>query len=152
VDREARARARGQAELAVHRLRAVVAGAHREAFLAEELRDVVRMDAFQVERGERTAFVGFAQEAEAFHGGQPPDGVRGQGALRLGDPIAAEIGAFLQTPCPADRNCDAFVNADDFDLFAEAFDGGTTDADFNADGFVNGDDYDAFAEHFEAGC
>ncbi|MBL8760591.1 MAG: hypothetical protein JNL50_04745 [Phycisphaerae bacterium] len=70
----------------------------------------------------------------------------------LGEPIAAEIGAFLQTPCPADRNSDAYVNGDDFDLFAEAFEYGHTDADFNEDGFVNGDDYDAFAEHFEAGC
>jgi len=44
------------------------------------------------------------------------------------------------------------VNGDDYDAFADFFEGGDSRADFNADGFVNGDDYDAFAEHFEAGC
>ena len=54
--------------------------------------------------------------------------------------------------CPADINADGFVNGDDYDAFAEAFDGADSAADFNDDGFVNGDDYDAFAEHFELGC
>ncbi|MBL8760534.1 MAG: hypothetical protein JNL50_04460 [Phycisphaerae bacterium] len=59
---------------------------------------------------------------------------------------------LLVLRAPADFNADGFVNADDYDAFAEAFDAADLAADFNADGFVNGDDYDAFAEHFEAGC
>ena len=54
--------------------------------------------------------------------------------------------------CPADFDHDGFVNGDDYDFFAEAFDAADPAADFNADGFVNGDDYDAFAEHFDVGC
>ncbi|MCC6229264.1 MAG: VCBS repeat-containing protein [Phycisphaerales bacterium] len=55
-------------------------------------------------------------------------------------------------PCGADFNEDGFVNALDYDGFAEAFEIGDETGDFNIDGFVNGLDYDAFAEHFEAGC
>ncbi len=55
-------------------------------------------------------------------------------------------------PCPADLNQDGFVNGDDYDMFASAFESGDPDADFNQDSFINGDDYDAFASHFEAGC
>ncbi|MFO0835129.1 MAG: GC-type dockerin domain-anchored protein [Phycisphaerales bacterium] len=55
-------------------------------------------------------------------------------------------------PCPPDLNHDGFVNGDDYDLFADAFESGGTAADYNSDGFVNGDDFDAFAEDFEAGC
>ncbi|MFO0834242.1 MAG: GC-type dockerin domain-anchored protein [Phycisphaerales bacterium] len=55
-------------------------------------------------------------------------------------------------PCPADLNHDGFVNGDDFDLFASAFESGTATADFNLDGFVNGDDFDEFASYFEGGC
>ncbi|MCC6969973.1 MAG: hypothetical protein IT434_07090 [Phycisphaerales bacterium] len=54
--------------------------------------------------------------------------------------------------CPGDVDQNGFVNGDDYDSFASAFDVADPDADFNADGFVNGDDYDAFAEHFDAGC
>jgi sugar lactone lactonase YvrE len=63
-------------------------------------------------------------------------------ALRLIDDLA----------CPADFNGDGFVNGNDYDEFASAFDVADLAADFNHDGFVNGDDYDAFAEHFDAGC
>ncbi len=55
-------------------------------------------------------------------------------------------------PCPADLNADGFVNGDDYDAFASAFDAGDQAADFNNDGFVNGDDYDAFASAFENAC
>lgn len=61
----------------------------------------------------------------------------------------------LETPpttCPADFNGDGFVNGDDYDGFATAFDVADAAADFNGDGFVNGDDYDAFASAFDAGC
>jgi hypothetical protein len=58
----------------------------------------------------------------------------------------------MNGPCPADFNHDGFVNGDDFDLFASAFESGASAADFNRDGFVNGDDFDAFASYFEGGC
>jgi hypothetical protein len=54
--------------------------------------------------------------------------------------------------CPADVNNDGFINGDDYDAFASAFDNADQAADFNTDGFVNGDDYDAFASSFESGC
>ena len=54
--------------------------------------------------------------------------------------------------CAADFNGDGFVNGDDYDQFASAFEAGSLQADLNADGFVNGDDYDLFASAFEAGC
>lgn len=73
--------------------------------------------------------------------------------LGVGTPPLVDLGALeRQARCAADVNADGFVNGDDYDAFAEAFDSGGLGADFNGDGFVNGDDYDAFAEHFEAGC
>ncbi|MFO0833994.1 MAG: hypothetical protein U0638_03415 [Phycisphaerales bacterium] len=54
--------------------------------------------------------------------------------------------------CEADFNGDGFVNGDDYDAFASAFDIGDGAADVNHDGFVNGDDYDYFASFFDAGC
>ncbi|MFO0835666.1 MAG: GC-type dockerin domain-anchored protein [Phycisphaerales bacterium] len=59
---------------------------------------------------------------------------------------------FQYTPCDADFNNDGFVNGDDYDAFASAFEAGDIAADLNNDGFVNGDDYDMFASHFESGC
>ncbi|MCC6968877.1 MAG: hypothetical protein IT434_01525 [Phycisphaerales bacterium] len=59
---------------------------------------------------------------------------------------------FIFTGCLADFNRDGFVNGDDYDLFAEAFDSADPSGDMNMDGFVNGDDYDVFAEAFDAGC
>ncbi|NUQ51304.1 MAG: hypothetical protein HUU19_01250 [Phycisphaerales bacterium] len=76
-------------------------------------------------------------------------------SLPSGDGLANgnAVWAFTITPtCPADFNNDGFVNGDDYDAFASAFDNAAPDADFNHDGFVNGDDYDLFAEHFDAGC
>jgi hypothetical protein len=59
------------------------------------------------------------------------------------------------TPCPADFNCDGFLDFFDYDAFVECFEtevcGGNT-ADFNNDGFVDFFDYDAFVGAFEAGC
>ncbi|MCC6228050.1 MAG: S8 family serine peptidase [Phycisphaerales bacterium] len=54
--------------------------------------------------------------------------------------------------CPSDVNTDGFVNALDYDAFAEDFEAGDAGADFDGNGFVNALDYDAFAEAFEAGC
>ncbi|NUQ52188.1 MAG: hypothetical protein HUU19_05760 [Phycisphaerales bacterium] len=54
--------------------------------------------------------------------------------------------------CNADFNGDGFVNGDDYDAFASAFDIADGAADVNFDGFVNGDDYDYFASYFDQGC
>ncbi|MCC6229526.1 MAG: CHRD domain-containing protein [Phycisphaerales bacterium] len=67
-----------------------------------------------------------------------------------------EIRGQIQPPflpyCPGDFNDDGFVNALDYDEFADLFESGGTGADVNFDGFVNALDYDEFAEHFETGC
>jgi lysophospholipase L1-like esterase len=54
--------------------------------------------------------------------------------------------------CPADFNRDGWVNGDDADSFAWAFDVGDQSADFDGNSWVNGDDADGFALAFEAGC
>lgn len=54
--------------------------------------------------------------------------------------------------CLADLDANGFVNGDDYDLFASAFDIADPAADLDANGFVNGDDYDLFASAFEMGC
>ncbi|MBL8761316.1 MAG: hypothetical protein JNL50_08450 [Phycisphaerae bacterium] len=56
------------------------------------------------------------------------------------------------TACGADFNADGFVNGNDYDEFAGAFDVADPAADINGDGFVNGNDYDEFASAFDAGC
>lgn len=56
------------------------------------------------------------------------------------------------TPCGADFNADGFVNGNDYDEFASAFDVADPIADINGDGFVNGNDYDEFASAFDGGC
>ncbi|NUQ51454.1 MAG: hypothetical protein HUU19_02005 [Phycisphaerales bacterium] len=70
-------------------------------------------------------------------------------------PLGRMVG-FLAYRCPADLNWDGFVNGDDYDLFAEWFDGCASpwycDADLNGDGYANGDDFDAFASWFDEGC
>lgn len=67
--------------------------------------------------------------------------------------VISTVGRLEMPPqCWADVDGDGYVNGDDYDFFADAFDAGDAVADFNADGFINGDDYDGFAEHFEAGC
>ncbi|MBL8761625.1 MAG: hypothetical protein JNL50_10015 [Phycisphaerae bacterium] len=59
---------------------------------------------------------------------------------------------FQYAPCLADFNNDGFVNGDDYDAFADAFEAADPAADLNNDNFVNGDDYDMFASAFESGC
>ncbi|MFO0835210.1 MAG: GC-type dockerin domain-anchored protein [Phycisphaerales bacterium] len=54
--------------------------------------------------------------------------------------------------CAGDVNSDGFVNGDDFDELASAFENGEPLGDFNGDGFINGDDFDQFASAFEEGC
>lgn len=55
-------------------------------------------------------------------------------------------------PCLADFDRNFFVNGDDFDAFAIAYDQGMLAADIDGNGFVNGDDFDTFLPAFEAGC
>ncbi len=54
--------------------------------------------------------------------------------------------------CAADFDANAFVNADDFDQFAQAFTNADPTADFNNDGFVTSEDFDAFTQAFQSGC
>ncbi len=65
---------------------------------------------------------------------------------------AATTNPAVLTVCPADYDCNGFVNGDDFDFFIEAFYWGNDSADFDRNGFVNGDDFDYFVIAFEAGC
>jgi hypothetical protein len=58
----------------------------------------------------------------------------------------------MLTICPADFNCDGFVDFFDFDEFVLAFESGTPAADFNSDGFVDFFDFDDFVLAFETGC
>ena len=60
--------------------------------------------------------------------------------------------------CPADFNCDGFIDFFDYDAFVNCFEGGdcpnfdSMSADFNGDNFVDFFDYDAFVTIFESGC
>jgi hypothetical protein len=62
------------------------------------------------------------------------------------------------TFCPADFNCDGFIDFFDYDNFVSCFEGtecpnfDPLSADFNGDGFVDFFDYDAFVGAFESGC
>ena len=55
-------------------------------------------------------------------------------------------------PCLADFNLDGYVNGNDYDAFASAFEAGAAAADIDGNTYVNGNDYDLFASHFESGC
>ena len=61
------------------------------------------------------------------------------------------LGATM-TVCPADLNCDNFLDFFDFDEFVAAFEVGDLKADFDRDGFLDYFDFDAFTGAFEAGC
>ena len=68
------------------------------------------------------------------------------------DPLQKAV-AFGQLRCAGDVNNDGYVNGNDFDAFASAFETlGDPCGDFNHDGYVNGNDYDAFASFFEQPC
>jgi hypothetical protein len=75
--------------------------------------------------------------------------------------VTGPCGSTMANParlvlCPADYNCDQFLDFFDYDAFVMCFDEGIceggTNADFNGDGFVDFFDYDAFVAAFEAGC
>jgi hypothetical protein len=64
---------------------------------------------------------------------------------------------YVSFNCPADWNCDGFLDFFDFDDFVASFEDDThpacrTSADFNADGFVDFFDFNDFVAAFEAGC
>lgn len=101
------------------------------------------------------------QDIEAWLDAFPTDGVFSENeCYELTKDYPGDLGlmvGFASLRCPADLTADGFVNADDFDLFAQWFSEGWTwyqrlRADLNADGFVNGNDYDAFASWFDEGC
>ena len=74
------------------------------------------------------------------------------GWINLDDPTH-----YVGTSCPADFNCDGFLDFFDYDDYVTTYEGGTppacrTSADFNGDGFVDFFDYDDFVAMFEAGC
>ncbi len=56
------------------------------------------------------------------------------------------------TLCPADYNCDGFVNSQDFFDFIAAFFALSLASDFNSDGVINSQDYFDFLSAFFAGC
>ena len=93
VEVEARAIRRCDAEPGHQRLAAVVPGANGDAVHVEDLRDVVRMDAFDVERDDSRAPVRRRPVAdEARHVGKPLERVDEQLALVLLDRSDADIG------------------------------------------------------------
>jgi probable HAF family extracellular repeat protein len=103
------------------------------------------------------------RDSEAWPPPEVPQNVNiaEMGNLHLTPDEEAALVAFLRTlsdrevdpaHCPADFDHDGFVNGNDFDLFAEAFDQGSPGADFDRNGFVNGTDFDLFALSFEEGC
>jgi hypothetical protein len=54
--------------------------------------------------------------------------------------------------CPADFNCDDFIDLFDYSDYVEAFEAGNILADINGDGFIDFFDYNAFVTLFEIGC
>jgi subtilisin-like proprotein convertase family protein len=88
------------------------------------------------------------------------ENAKGTWTLAIADRAAQDAGVWVDwqlnvfgTPgCLADFNGDGFVNGNDYDEFADAFDRALPEADLNNDGFVNGDDSDEFASAFDVGC
>lgn len=88
------------------------------------------------------------------------ENAKGTWTLNIADRAAQDSGTWVDWQlnvygtlgCFSDINGDGFVNGDDYDQFADAFDQALPEADLNHDGFVNGDDYDAFASAFDEGC
>jgi len=81
------------------------------------------------------------------------------GKLDSSEWSAASVDATLRSldmvpkgACLSDFNRDGYVNGNDYDLFAEAFESGQRTADVDQNGYVNGNDFDLFAEAFDAGC
>ena len=60
-----------------------------------------------------------------------------------------DFARFAEVGCPADFNCDDFVDNIDFGLFAEAFNEfATTAGDFNGDSVTDNADYVIFASFY----
>lgn len=56
------------------------------------------------------------------------------------------------TLCPADFNCDGFLDFFDYADYIDAFDAGNPRADFDGDGFIDFFDFAGFSDAFETGC
>lgn len=88
------------------------------------------------------------------------ENAKGTWTLAIADRAAQDTGVWVDWQlnvygtrgCFADFNGDGFVNGNDYDEFADAFDLALPEADLNNDGFVNGNDYDEFASAFDVGC
>ncbi len=65
---------------------------------------------------------------------------------------SATSNPVMLTACPADFNCDAFLDFSDFDDWIVAFESGQPVADANGDGFLDFTDFDTFIGQFIAGC
>src|SRR6266511_4777160 len=90
VEVEARPVRGGDAESGHQRLAAVVSGADRDALPVEDLRDVVRMDALEVEGDDPGAPLRWRpKEAQPGHVGQALERVDGEGVLVLLDCLDA---------------------------------------------------------------
>jgi hypothetical protein len=76
----------------------------------------------------------------------------GDGLLNDLDRVALHA-VLIARPCPADLNCDEFVDFFDYDAFVDYFENGLRgDADYNGDGVEDFFDYEEFIGAFEIGC
>ena len=105
VHGERGAAARGDAEPAHQRLRAVVAGAHADALAAEDLGDVVRVHAVEGERAHGAAVREVARpvERQVGHLAQALDGVADDVARVLPHLVHPDRGQELDRGAEADR-------------------------------------------------
>src|SRR2546423_9768257 len=104
VQVEPRAIRRGDSELLHQRLAAVVSGADRHALHVENLGDVVRVDAVDVERHDAGAALGrWSVERDARDVGQPPQCVRRELVLVSLDRIEADAREIVDGRAEADR-------------------------------------------------
>jgi probable HAF family extracellular repeat protein len=54
--------------------------------------------------------------------------------------------------CPADYNCDGFLDLFDYDEFVADYEFGSLRADMNKDGFIDFFDFEEYSELYETGC
>ncbi|XVJ60669.1 MAG: sulfatase-like hydrolase/transferase [Tepidisphaera sp.] len=108
--------------------------------------------------GQRFIALGAASQSLTLRRAGSGDSLAAVGAVRC--TIFDACGSLVSQPatlsvCPADFNCDGFLDFFDYDDYVNCFETGTCSdgtADFNGDGFVDFFDYDDFVAGFEAGC
>src|SRR5438067_1096744 len=104
VEIEARAVRRGDAELLHQRLAAMMSRADRDSLHVEDLRDVVGMDAVDVERDDAGAALrGRAVQGDARHLAQPSERVCGQLVLVRLDRVEADARQIVDRGAESDR-------------------------------------------------